>query len=267
MYLFSINTVFIGLSTYVVCKMLKFPMVKYANQKKRRRTSIIATVVGVLVLAPSVYLFIQLYQTEVQKSAIEEFMNDYIQFEGTRTTSEYNPLTKELDIVLFGAIVPDEVLNQWKSKFESTEDLIGVTPIFYQGSKPNDNGMFGNIAGIQEDRINDIKSLQNQREKISELEKELTLIKDGNKKIQNISEEAYLLYPELKKISYAPNISVTLDTKKMDTVDVFTVSYHDSIIDTKGRIKTNGRLKQWLKYRIKSDSVMVQTAQASITEN
>ena len=148
------------------------------------------------------------------------------------------------------------------------EYLEDIKPIFYQGSIPNvDNGSYEDIAGIQEDRINDIKSLQNQREKISELEKELTLMKDENKKIQNISEEAYLLYPELKKISYAPNISVTLDTKKMDTVDVFTVSYHDSIINTKDRTKTNGRLKQWLKYRINSDSVMVQTAQARIIEN
>ena len=44
MYLFSINTVFIGLSTYVVCKLLKFPMVKYANQKKRKRVSTIASI-------------------------------------------------------------------------------------------------------------------------------------------------------------------------------------------------------------------------------
>lgn len=49
----------------------------------------------------------------------------------------------------------------------------------------------------------------------------------------------------------------------MDTVDVFTVTYNDSLIAPLERLKVNSRLRQWLKYRMKSDSVMVQTAQAS----
>lgn len=260
MYLFSINTVFIGLSTYVVCKLLKFPMVKYANQKKRRKVSIIATVVGILVLAPSVYLFVQLYQTEVQKSAIDEFMDDYIKFAGTRATKEFDPLTNELDIVLFGAAVPDEIIKQWKSQFEATEALNDITPIFYQGSGPDGNDNFGDLTALQNERINDIKMLQDQSLKIAALQNQLSALRDANRNLESISEEAYLLYPELKTISYAPNVSVKLDSKKMDTVDVFTVSYTDSLIEPLERIKVNRRLKQWLQYRINSDSVTVQTA-------
>ncbi len=265
MYLFSINTVFIGLSTYVVCKMLKFPMVKYANQKQRRRVSIIATVVGICVLAPSVYLFVQLYQSEVQKSAIEEFMQDYIQYDGTRATSEYNTITKELDIVLFGAAVPDAVVKQWEAKFKSTEALSAVTPVFYQGSSADAEGMFGDVTAIQEDRINDIKMLQDQGIKISALEKELIELRNANKTFESISEEALLLYPELQTIAYAPNVTRSFDSKRMDTVDVFTVRFKDAGAGTGPveRLTINRRLSSWLKYRIQSDSVMVQTVQAS----
>ena len=38
MYLFTINTIFIALAGFVVLKMLRFPMHKYANSKTRRRT-------------------------------------------------------------------------------------------------------------------------------------------------------------------------------------------------------------------------------------
>jgi len=257
MYLFSINTVFIGLSTFVVCKMLGFPMVKYANQKQRKKVSIIATVVGILVLAPSIYLFVQLYQLEVQKSAMETFMEDYVQYDGTRATSEYDQLEKQLDIVLFGAAVPETILNQWKAKFNSIKELENITPVFYQGSVP-DNGNYGDIATIQEDRINDIKMLQNQSQKIALLETELSDLKDGDKEFARLSEEAYLLYPELESIAYAPSVTKNFESKKTDTVDVFTISYKESAIKPKDRLTINNRLGKWLKYRIQADSVVVQ---------
>src|SRR5210317_2285224 len=37
MYLFTINTIFIALATFLVLKLLRFPMIKYANSKKRKR--------------------------------------------------------------------------------------------------------------------------------------------------------------------------------------------------------------------------------------
>ncbi|BAO56789.1 DUF389 domain-containing protein [Nonlabens marinus] len=260
MYLFSINTVFIGLSTYVVCKMLKFPMVKYANQKQRRKVSRIATVVGLLVLAPSVYLFVQLYQNEVKKSAIDSYMKEYIQYDGTRATKEYNQVDNQVDIVLFGATVPEAIINQWKAKFNSIPELENVTARFYQGSSPTVDGNFGDITAIQNDRINDIKLLQDQSLKISTLETELLSLKSANQNFQGISEEAYLLYPELKSISYAPNVTKKFDSQKIDTVDVFTTSFKDATLGPKDRLSINKRLGKWLRYRIQSDSVVVKAS-------
>lgn len=263
MYLFSINTVFIGLSTFVVCKMLGFPMVKYANQKQRRKVSRIATLVGLLVLAPSVYLFVQLYQTQVRQTAIEKFMKDYVQYDGTRASFEYDPVMNQLDIVLFGAPVPEEILKQWKSKMGSIEELAKVIPRFYQGSSVSANGSFGDVTALQEERINDIKLLQNQSLRIVALEAELNRIKASKKDFQEISEEVHLLFPELKTIAYAPSVTKNFDTQKLDTVDVFTVSYKPSSGTPKEQSQISKRLKMWLKFRIQADSVMVRNRQPS----
>lgn len=264
MYLFSINTVFIGLSTYVVCKLLKFPMVKYANQKKRKRISTIATIVGVVVLAPSIYLFYQLYQAQILESDIKEFMKEYVQYEGVRPSDpEFDPIKNKVDVVLFGAQVPDMIIKQWETKFKSYENLKELTLEFYQGSTISTDGNYEGLALLQEERITDIKRLQDQGLKIDELEKELEIIRSENRKFDLISEEVHLLYPELKSISYAPNVSKNMDSKIMDTVDVFTVRYNDSLVKPVERLNINRRLKQWLKFRIKSDSVMVQSVQAS----
>ena len=60
MYLFIINTIFIALATFLVLKILRFPMVKYANSKRRKRIAQIATSLSIIVIVPSVILFLNL---------------------------------------------------------------------------------------------------------------------------------------------------------------------------------------------------------------
>ena len=62
MYLFTINTIFIALATFLVLKLLRFPMHKYANAATRKRYSTIATVVGIAVMIPAIFTFITVFQ-------------------------------------------------------------------------------------------------------------------------------------------------------------------------------------------------------------
>ena len=57
MYLFTINTIFIGLATFLVIKYLRFPMVRYANSKRRRFIARVASIVGLAVMLPAGYTF------------------------------------------------------------------------------------------------------------------------------------------------------------------------------------------------------------------
>ena len=50
MYLFTINTIFIALATFLVLKLLSFPMHKYANAAKRKRYATIATYLLLVIL-------------------------------------------------------------------------------------------------------------------------------------------------------------------------------------------------------------------------
>lgn len=73
MYLFSINTIFIALATFIVLKLLRFPMQRYANSKKRRRTARIATLVAIVVMIPAIWTFMNVL-TE------SRFQRDYNNF-------------------------------------------------------------------------------------------------------------------------------------------------------------------------------------------
>ena len=61
MYLFIINTIFIALASFIVLKLLKFPMHKYANSVTRKRYATIATVVGLAVMIPAIFTFISVF--------------------------------------------------------------------------------------------------------------------------------------------------------------------------------------------------------------
>jgi len=76
MFLFTINTIFIALATFVIVKFLQFPMLKYINSTKRKRIARIASFVASIVMAGSIYLFFNLFKENQFKQASQHFIND-----------------------------------------------------------------------------------------------------------------------------------------------------------------------------------------------
>lgn len=74
MYLFTINTIFIALSTFIIVKSLQFPMKEYLNSSHRKRISQLVYLVAFLILLPSIYMFYGLYK----KSDFEQKVNSII---------------------------------------------------------------------------------------------------------------------------------------------------------------------------------------------
>jgi uncharacterized hydrophobic protein (TIGR00271 family) len=93
MFLFTINTIFIALATFIVLKLLGFPMHKYANVAKRKRYATIATIVGITVMVPAVYTFI----TALNESRMNAQFNKYIE-NVIDNNPNYQLLDKDLDI-------------------------------------------------------------------------------------------------------------------------------------------------------------------------
>ena len=58
MYLFTINTIFIAMATFIVLKLLRFPMIKYVNSKKRSRIAKFATLLAIIAIVPAIWTFV-----------------------------------------------------------------------------------------------------------------------------------------------------------------------------------------------------------------
>jgi hypothetical protein len=68
--------------------------------------------------------------------------------------------------------------------------------------------------------------------------------------LNNITAEVALLFPEVSTISYAPMISKNLETKKLDTTDLFKISYKSERLDDARKKRVLAKMQDWLRYRV-----------------
>ncbi len=266
MYLFCINAVFIALTTYLVCKLLHFPMVKYANEAKRKRTSRIAAAVGILVLAPSIYFFIQLYQKQQYEQAALDFVKEIVIHDGTIASFEPDFSDKFPTVVLLGAEVPEIDVKDWERKFYKKEVFEGFEIKFIQGSRTVLTDVNADYGKLQEERINDIKLIQNKDQRIAALEAELRRVHKQSKDFEVISEEVRLNYPQISSISYAESVNKDFITQLTDTIAEYNIRFADTTLTPQDRGVVKTRMANWLRYRLKSDKININELEFKVVD-
>ena len=74
MYLFMINTLYITLATYLVIKILGFPMINYANSKRRVFIARLITFFAILMIIPALYTFLGVLNESKFKNSSMDFL-------------------------------------------------------------------------------------------------------------------------------------------------------------------------------------------------
>lgn len=267
MYLFIINTIFIGLATFLVIKFLRFPMVRYVNSKRRRFISRIASIVAILVMVPAMFTFYNVFQESIFTRQANDFINKNVvpyKIEGdTKFLKNFTHLdfdkgkNPSIELVFMGnESVPDNVIDTWKTQMSSGAypQLTNSKLKIVQGSKSGAQDELKYLSELYESKKNE---LQNKDEKIQMLENEVVkLSKNATRQIpfQDISREAKANYENLEAFGYS-NTIIT-DFNKMDTLPVFEVKWKKDVkrkdIDLDAK-----RLEAWLKLRLKNNKLQL----------
>lgn len=100
MYLFVINTIFIGLATFLVLKLLRFPMLKYANSAKRKRTAQLASLLAILVMIPAIFTFINVFKENRINNQINSYIENEIKSNPSLQLMNYDPQISEKTLSL-----------------------------------------------------------------------------------------------------------------------------------------------------------------------
>ena len=272
LYLFVINTIFIGLATFLVIKVLKFPMVRYANSQKRRRISRIASVVALLVMIPAGYTFYKVFQESMFKKQATDFISETIgkyKFSGEGryledfTDIEFNKgKNPVIEIVCMGnETIPENIIAGWNALKNQDEDYKRLRDTEFhiiQGSKNETVDQLRYINELYESQKN---QLLGKDEKITFLETELTRMqKSASKQIpfQDISAEAKANYENLISLEY--DNAVKTDFSKIDTLSIFEVQWKEELSSQKIAAE-NKKILEWLKIRLKDSTVQLRGIQ------
>jgi uncharacterized hydrophobic protein (TIGR00271 family) len=261
LYLFSINAVFIALSTFTVSKLLDFPLVKYANSRKRRRTAQIASTIAIVVMIPSIILFVNLLQQQVYETKAKEFLTQVVYFTGTqqiKTNQDY--AKKQVEVYLIGDPVPQETIQSWREQMGEIEALKESELIVHQGTNPTgDIALLSNQvrSGILEDLyVKNQEAIENKDSKISLLENELLKYQQGDFSFREISAEVKVNYENIASLSYANTISTNFSD--IDTIPTFNITWKNNTREST-KIAEVEKIQKWLTMRLNLDTLAVKS--------
>lgn len=270
MFLFTINTIFIALATFIVLKLLSFPMHKYANAAKRKRYATIATVVGIAVMIPAVYTFI----SALNESKMNSQFKIYIKNEIT-TNAKYQLIDKSLNIkdklisLNFFNEISEAEENMLQNQLVNDPRYTNLKEVKIE-VKGSDTKSFELITTAYKEKR---EELQESKNIIAGLQKQITDLQETISTLNNrieqdalnknqkviafstIAKDAKIRYSDIESIGFASVLS-SKDFIKIDTIPVATIKWNerlpDSIISPKER-----ELRKWLQIEMKLDTLFI----------
>lgn len=259
-YLFSINAVFIALTSFLIAKILRFPMVKYANSKHRKRIAQIATIISVIVIVPSIILFLNLLEIEVFDNKAKEFIATNIKYDGTvilKSNQDHD--TNKIEVFLIGRLVPNFTINKWKEELKKNTVLENTNLQVFQAADQSGEMAMELSGKLKFDILDELyekneQLLMDKEAKIKFLENELTSLKIKDLRFDEISKEVKINYSEIIALSYYNKI--TTNFKTTDTIPVIAITW-DKKYAKKNRDKDAKSLNNWLRYKLKLDTLQI----------
>ena len=266
MYLFTINTIFIALATFLVLKILRFPMLKYANSAKRKLISRLATIVAIVVMIPAVWTFLTVLKESRYERDFNAFVKNDIQ---SNSNLWYDKRDDDLDMsaktirLRFNGDISDEMISALQNDKNRYEEIRDFELIINANKTRNADRLLKSLDRAYADldrKDNVIDGLQKQ---ISQLEKNITNL---NKQIEskntsndvsftNLSRDAKVRFSDLEFFGYAKMLE-SKDFINIDTVTVANVRWKVSLEDSLVLVRERN-LQKWLKQELKVDTVFI----------
>ncbi len=265
MYLFTINTIFIALATFLVIKYLRFPMVRYANSKRRRLVARLASVVGLAVMIPAGITFYNVLQKSLFLKQAQEFLADTVEIYEFKDNGRYeNGLTdihfdeklgSYLEVAILGTEeVPENIVNMWRNKKNTYTRLKDADLRVLQGGRDDSEQKFNYVNELYESKK---AELLTKEERIRVLEEEVAnLGKYAAQSIpfQEISAEAKINYENVVGLGFSNRIQT--DFNKLDTVALFELQLKKGLTSDQRQVELK-KMTSWLRVRLKDSTLQV----------
>lgn len=243
MYLYSINTVFIGISTFLIVRFLKFKVKHFENKRYEKKVSRYIIAIITITILPSIYLAYRIVDKSIFENNARNFVSEQFRFKNTQVvnrTFKYATNAREIDLLLIGYELPEREIDSIR-KTLGNYNLSNTKLIIRQGLNARQEIDFTQIkASILEDvfrRDSTKNAVDNKRDKLAI-------------PIPDIQPELRALYPGLLSYSAYNVVERRMDTLPSDTLTLVVANFNGN-----PGAAERLRMRQWLKSRFDVDSV------------
>lgn len=257
MYLFTINTIFIALATFLVLKLLRFPMLKYANSAKRKRIARIASLLAVAAMVPAGFAFYNVLKRSNFEIAAKRFVEKELSdlnipnLAFVKRSAEYHYAQDEKDssyiqLFLIGPDIDNATIKRdiyksinSKDKYKALKDVVIVLP-------DNKDENYNELKYLKELREIESKERLTNQQKINDLEQEVGKLKYLEQNTIPIDRIKSILrtYKSIDSFSFVMDIRSNF--KADDTLKVFNIKWNDTLTTPDERLKSREQLEALL---------------------
>lgn len=261
-YLFTINSVFISVSTLIIVRFLKYPTTDFVDAARERKVKRYITIFVIIFIMPSLYIAFNLVKKSVYEREAMVFISENFVFEHAQVISKNvvnDGDVKRIEVALIGNPITQETIDLLQQKIKKNTRLEDALLVVRQGAIQQDGLDMQTVqmmnqsmkTGIIEDLYKrNEEILQSKDEKIKLLENEIYRYRSTDFPLVDISAELRAIHPNVAEFTLTLNPVVNLDSMRSDTVTFAYVRFK-----TKPVKDETARLHEWLKARTKADSL------------
>ena len=256
LYLFTINSMYIILASYLVLKILRFPLINYANSTRRSLINRLVSVVSLLILVPSMMTFNGVLNKSQFDSQANEFLENELiglpNYDFLKNTAQriYNDGNSSIIINTYGQKpLSQQTINFLNNKIKNYSELKNVKLEFIQ----NDSSLSNSNKFINELRKRDSLELVSKTNEINKLNQKLNDLESLSREkliFKSLAKEIKIIYPDLNEFEVFETIKT--DFNKTDTVLVFNLRWNKELANEE-KLKLNENVRNWLKFQLEND--------------
>ena len=253
-YLYIINSVFIAFATFVMVRIMRFPMKSVASGDMRKRSYRWITVIAVCTLIPSIYLSIRLVRDSYQEQRAKQFVADHfappehqvIRQSFVRADGDKRPY---IDLVLIGKPLSAQTIDSIATLLPNY-GLSNFDLQVHQGidnEAPTDYEQLGGVL-LRDLYERSERTASEQRAEIDSLRRTLLRYDYYKSLTHDVSDEAKAVFTDISKVRLMPSMEFIQGQDSVLHILVTTPSHRLAPAERK-------KLEQWLQKRTKADDL------------
>lgn len=230
LYLFTINTIFIALASFLVTRVMKFKMIGEIEEHQLKKLKNLMIMVIVLVTLPSVLIAVSIIQRSSFEANYKKFVQEAFNYDNTfvvESNCQFNPGRKKQSVIevrLFGEPLSDNVINNIRGQMTSVYHLPNADLVVRQSSQ-EDGGIA--ITALQS---NYTEMLNEKNRQISYLQERLASIGMADTlAVSSMSRELGVFVPDISDMSMQRHISYDINGAATDTTYICIISFRDDL--------------------------------------